>query len=140
MPHTNLVMTPTSIRLTQDTKSRVDTVEAGGVLVINEFAYRTPAGLYLRAKSSGTEEEAGGFVFCLSGASSPGQYVTVLRGKCTFSPGASLVKGVSYILSPDGGKFIAVADWDNVNFKTHAAIALSTTEWEFDPQPSGVTG
>ncbi len=136
----NLVITLTSVRLTQDTKSRVSIVEAGGVVVGGEFTYRTSAGLYLRAMSNGTAEEAEAIAFALTGAASPGQYIAILQGKCTFNPGAPLVRGVTYILSPTSGKFIPIDEWNTLNFKTHAAIAVSTTEWDFDPQPSGVVG
>ncbi|GAI99833.1 unnamed protein product, partial [marine sediment metagenome] len=68
----NLNITLTSVRMTQDTKSRVIVVEAGGVIVGGEFLYKTSLGLYLRANSAGTEEEAKAVAFALTGAAASG--------------------------------------------------------------------
>jgi|ETNvirnome_6_100_1030635.scaffolds.fasta_scaffold127072_1 hypothetical protein len=136
----NLVITVTSIRLSTDCKSAIHHVKAGGILVAGEFAYKTSAGLYLRGQSDGTAAEAEAIAFCLTGAGASGQYVAVLEGKCTFNPGAALTQGETYILSHTSGKFAPVADWIAARYKTHAAIAIDANTWEFDPQPSGVTG
>ena len=136
----NLAITVTSIRLSADCKSRIRHVEAGGLLVAGEFAYKTAAGLYLRAQSDSTAAEAEAIAFCLTGAAASGQYVAVLEGKCTFNPGAVLTQGETYILSHTGGKFAPVGDWIAARYKTHAAIAIDANTWEFNPQPAGVTG
>ena len=82
----NLSITLTSVRQTQDTKSRVVVVEAGGVIVGGEFLYKDSTNLYRRAKWDGTTEESEAVAFALTGAAATGQYVTVIEGKCIFSP------------------------------------------------------
>ena len=134
----DLTITPADVAI-KSSAPTPETVQAGEAITQGQPVYYSAAdGKYYKCDSDLSEAASEAAGIALSAAGTDG-YFALVRPGGVVDLGATLTKGVVYVVSDTAGGIMPSTDWDSGDYMVILGVAINTTDIQFNIVTTGVT-